>query len=297
MNSAFRGSAVSTSRRDVRPPSMIERVTMIMDLFDRPHALLLLEDVTDRTGLPRSSAHRILDQLVNQGWLEHMTVGYRLGYRALTLGGRETTYGALRSAAAPVLHELALHTGLVVHLAVLEGVDVYYLDKIGGREAVTVPSQVGGLAPAHCTALGKAMLSWLAPEQVDERYADVLPSHTAHTISSRTHLHRELGHVRSRHGMAFERGECVGGIGCVGVALHGPDGPVGALSLVADAGAALERLTPLALGAARRITDALDGIPGPARFEARTVPSRIPVSDGVRMYQGRNRTAGPVPTG
>ena len=155
MASTMRTSAESAVERPV-PPSMVERMTLILDLFEHPHTHRTLEDVTRRTRLPRSTAHRILDQLVRLRWLEHTNAGYRLGGRALGLGGREPAQNALRSAAAPVLHDLAIRTDLVVHLAVLTGTDVYYLDKDGGRSAVEVPSRVGGRAPAHCTALGKA---------------------------------------------------------------------------------------------------------------------------------------------
>lgn len=261
MNSALSTSAGSTPQREALPPSMVERITLIMDLFERPYVQLTLEDVTARTGLPRSTSHRILDQLVRMRWLEHMSSGYRLGARALSLGGRETGHGALRAAAAPVLHQLALRSGLVVHLAVLEDDEIYYLDKVGGRSAVDVPSRVGGRAPAHCTALGKAMLSWLTPDRVEDVYARGVPSRTTRSIAGRSRLHQELGRIRGRHGLAYERGECFEGVGCVGVALRGPSGPVGALSLVGEADAPLETFAALALGAARRVVAELDLLP------------------------------------
>ncbi|MFE8013908.1 IclR family transcriptional regulator [Streptomyces antibioticus] len=283
--------AGSTPQREALPPSMVERITLIMDLFERPQLRLTLEQVADRTGLPRSTAHRILDQLVGVRWLEHMTTGYRLGRRALGLGGREVSHAALRAAAAPTLHQLALRTGLVVHLAVLDETEVYYLDKVGGRSAVDVPSRVGGRAPAHCTALGKAMLAWLAPERVDQEYVNGVPSRTARSIAGRVQLHEELSLIRARHGLAYERGECFGGVGCIGIALRGPAGPVGALSLVGEMDSPLERLAPLALGAARRVMDELgseswqlgmDVAPGRGRAEEHRPPAMASArSDGI----------------
>ncbi|MFG2961019.1 IclR family transcriptional regulator [Streptomyces sp. NPDC048291] len=257
MNSELSGIAGSTPQREALPPSMVERITLIMDLFERPMLRLTLEQIAGQTGLPRSTAHRIIDQLVGVGWLEHMTTGYRLGHRALGLGGREVSHSALRAAAAPTLHRLALRTGLVVHLAVLDETEVYYLDKVGGRSAVDVPSRVGGRAPAHCTALGKAMLAWLTPERLDQDYGSGLASRTKRSIVGRVQLHEELGRIRGRHGLAYERGECFTGIGCIGIALRGPAGPVGALSLVGEIQDPLERFAPLALGAARSVMDEL----------------------------------------
>lgn len=255
MTSTLRMSAESAVAQPV-PPSMVERMTLILDLFERPHTRQTLEDVTRRTRLPRSTAHRILDQLVRLRWLDHTTAGYQLGKRALGLGGREIGQNALRSAAAPVLHDLAIRTKLVVHLAVLAGTEVYYLDKVGGRSAVEVPSRVGGRAPAHCTALGKAMLAWLPPERVDAEYADAV-RRTPRSIVELGILHQELDRIRRRNGLAFERGECFAKVGCAGIALRGREGPVAAISLVGDVRTPLERVAPLVVQAAHAVSDEL----------------------------------------
>ena len=69
------------------------------------------------------------------------------------------------SAAQPFLHELHRATGLVVHLAVLDGSDVVYLEKIAGGLGAAIPTRVGGRQPAHCTAVGKALLAFSDPRQ------------------------------------------------------------------------------------------------------------------------------------
>lgn len=242
------------SRDRALPPSMVERMTLILDAFDAPSTRLTLEQVTRTTRLPRSTAHRILDQLVRLRWLSHSSSGYALGTRALNLGGIGGSHLELREAAAAVLHELQVRTGMVAHLAILDGADVRYLDKIGGRFAATVPSRVGGRAPAQCTALGKAMLAWLPAEQVEERIMPTLGRQTSRTICDLVTLHRELGRIRERNGLAFERGECFSGISCVAVAIRGPEGPEAAISLVGDAHTALERVAPLVAAAARQVT-------------------------------------------
>ncbi|MGW1715170.1 IclR family transcriptional regulator [Streptomyces sp. NPDC002156] len=243
------------AERPVLPPSMMERVTLIMDLFEHPRTRLTLETVSRRTRLPRSTAHRILDQLVRLDWLHHTESGYALGPRALGLGGRETGHSTLRAAAAPQLLDLAMRTRMVVHLAVLDGLEIYYLDKIGGRAAVDVPSRVGGRATAHCTGLGKAMLALLSPEEIDARYAPLMERRTRHSIDRLDVLHRELGAVRGRNGLALDHGECFAEIACLGLAIRGPEGAVGAISVVADARSAVERVAPLVVNAVRAVTD------------------------------------------
>ncbi|MFE7327938.1 IclR family transcriptional regulator [Streptomyces sp. NPDC057565] len=233
---------------------MVERVTLIMDVFEGRSARLSLEEVARSTHLPRSTAHRILDQLVRLRWLEHTGLGYGLGRRALGLGGGDGAHSRIREAAAARLHHLQIRTGLVVHLAVLDGAEVHYLDKAGGRFAATVPSRVGGRAPAHSTALGKAMLAWLEPEDVEARAAGAIGRLTQRTICDLGTLHQELNRIRSRHGLAFERGECFPDIACVATAVRGPEGPVAAISLVGDAWSPLEKVAPLVVDAARQVS-------------------------------------------
>ncbi|MFC3453388.1 IclR family transcriptional regulator [Amycolatopsis speibonae] len=255
--------APGTDHRDPLPPSMVERMTLILDAFPGRFARLTLEDVARGTRLPRSTAHRILDQLVTLNWLDHSSLGYSLGRRALHLGGDEYAHGELRASAAPLVHELMVRTGMTVHLAVLDEGRVQYLDKLGGRTATTVPSRVGGHAPASSTALGKAMLAALPAENVDDLVGARPAARTAHSIADLGVLHQELNRIRDRGGVAYERGECFPGIACVAAAVHGPEGPVGAISLVGDLKAPLERLAPLVAHATHRVSALLfPGRPG-----------------------------------
>lgn len=239
------------------PPSMVERMTLILEAFQSPTTRLTLEQVARVTRLPRSTAHRILDQLVRLSWLTHSPVGYAFGARSLQLGGGGSNHFDLREAAAPALHELQVRTGLVAHLAVLDAAEICYLDKVGGRFARIVPSRVGGRAPAYCTALGKAMLAWLPAEEVDVIVAPEIGPKTKRTISTIDQLHLELGRIRGRRGLAFEREECFSNISCVAAAVRGPEGPVAAISLVGQAGTPLERVAPLVVDAARTVTQDL----------------------------------------
>ncbi|MGN0063454.1 MAG: IclR family transcriptional regulator [Nocardioides sp.] len=258
MTVALDAGRTKTQGREL-PPSMVERMTLILDAFDQPTSVLTLEDVARATHLPRSTAHRILHQLVGLEWLDHTSNGYRLGRRALGAGVRESGHSELRAAAAPHLHELLMRTGAVVHLAVLEDGKVSYLDKVGGSFARTVPSRVGGVQPAYCTALGKAMLAWHEPSDVDMLVGGDLSPRTAATIANLEALHADLHRIRARGGLAFERGEAFQGLACAAAAIMGPDGPVGALSAVVPAEKPLERVAPLVVHAAREISLELFG--------------------------------------
>lgn len=256
--------ALEAGAGGARPPSMLGRITLILDEFCGPAARLTLETVARRTGLPRSTTHRILDQMVQLGWLEHSEFGYVLGPRAMRLGAGDSNRHGVREAAAPLLHDLQIKTGLTVHLAVLDGVEIHYLDKVGGRFATSVPSRVGGRAPAHTTALGKAMLAWLSPEEVDSRFARTLRRPTNRSIGDLDTLHQELGRIRRRQGVAFEAGECFPTLACAAAAVRGPEGPLAAVSVVGDRQVRLENVAPLVGHVARTISQQLfPGIEAP----------------------------------
>lgn len=237
---------------------MVERVTAILDAFNLPLARLSLDEITRAAGLPRSTTHRILWQLVQNGWVRHANNLYSLGPRAMRLGARELVHEQLRAACSQRLRELAHRTGLVVHLAAMDGPEVYYMDKFAGPNAPEVPSEVGSRDPAHCTAAGKAILAGLPPETVHELYADGLgPAPTDRSLTEVSVLHQELVRIRFRKGLALEHGECAEKVSCVGAAINDACGPVAAVSIAAPYGTALDRFGPIVLATAKAISERL----------------------------------------
>ena len=244
-------------RREL-PPSMVERMTLILDAFDRRSARLNLEDVASRTQLPRSTAHRILEQLVRLQWLDHTALGYSLGRRALGLGGEGGAHGEIRQAAAPHLHDLHLRTGMVVHLAVIDGAHELFLDKIGGRNAAAVASKVGYRRAAYHTTGGRSMLAWLPPEEVDALLGSRLNRPGRPGQWDLTSLHQELNRIRQRGGLSIDRGDGKPAapdvtLPSVAAAIRSAEGPVAAICVCgAVSGAVLERVTPLVADAVRK---------------------------------------------
>ncbi len=242
---------------NIQPPSMAARMTLIIEAFEPPNIRLLLDEIAHRTQLPRSTTHRILDQLVQFGWLEHTPDGYGMGWRTMKYRNNDSVNSRIRAEAAPLLHDLQCRTGMVVHLAVLDGSNIHYLDKLGGPTAVTIPSRVGGRNYAHATALGKSMLAWMDPEDLDELFKDGLPQGTRNTIRDTQSLYAELGRIRRRSGLAYESGESFAGVSCVAAAIRGRREPLASISLVGKSEDPLERMAPLVLDAARRVSEAL----------------------------------------
>ncbi|GAD86493.1 IclR family transcriptional regulator [Nocardia asteroides] len=213
------------------PTSMIERMTLILDAFDATTPTLTLLGLAERTGLPRSTVHRILDQMIRLRWLAHTPGGYRLGLRVLELGGLAAEHNELREVVGPLLYDLSQRTGLIGHLAVLDGREVLFLDRAGGRSQVAIPTRVGGRLPAHCTAVGKALLATLEPGIAEASLRGNTAPRTARTIVDRAELHRELARIRNRQGVAVDTEESLPGVGCVAVPIRGRGVAVAAISL------------------------------------------------------------------
>ncbi|MEE3066044.1 MAG: IclR family transcriptional regulator [Actinomycetota bacterium] len=207
------------------PTAVIDRISLVLDAFDGPGRLTLAQLVR-RTGLPRSSAHRMLERLVQLRWLRRSGRDYELGMRLVELGSLAVHQDRLVRAAGPLLGELHRATGLVAHLAVLDGPDVVYLDKVGDRMADAIPTRVGGRQPAHCTAVGKAILAY----HDEDAQVDLRVRKTKYSVSTGSQLAAELAKVRA-HGVAFEREESLLGFGCVAAPIGGPGEAVAAVSV------------------------------------------------------------------
>lgn len=198
------------------PSAVIDRISLVLESFDGPGRLTLAQ-IVRRTGLPRSSAHRMLERLVALRWLRRDGRDYELGMRLVELGSLALHQDRIHRAAIPLLRDLHRATGLVVHLAVLDGSDVVYLEKIGDQLGTAIPTRVGGRQPAHCTAVGKAIL---ADKEITD--VDLSERKTRFSIATTAQLALELQKVRA-HGAAFEREESLPGFGCVAA----PIGPAG----------------------------------------------------------------------
>ncbi|OBA62676.1 IclR family transcriptional regulator [Mycobacterium sp. 1100029.7] len=250
------------------PTAVIDRISLVLDAFEGPGRLTLAQ-IVRRTGLPRSSAHRMLERLVQLRWLRRSGRDYELGMRLVELGSLAVHQDRLVRAAGPLLGELHRATGLVAHLAVLDGPDVVYLDKIGDRMVDAIPTRVGSRQPAHCTAVGKAILAYGS----DTAQLDLQVRKTKYSLCTDSQLAAELAKVRA-HGVAFEREESLVGFGCVAAPIGGPGEAVAAVSVCGPMNRMMfdQRLTApvrmTAMGIWRNVDD------GPSRVTPTLQPLR-----------------------
>ncbi|MFG2296841.1 IclR family transcriptional regulator [Streptomyces sp. NPDC048603] len=199
------------------PLSLLEKAARVLGAFERAEPRLSLTEVVRRSGIPRSSAHRILDQLVRLRWLEREGRDYRLGLRMLELGALASHHNRLRRAALPLLGALHERTGRPVQLSVLDGPEVVCLERVGAAGGGT--PRVGGRLPAYRTAAGRAILAFGEPGTVEQVLRQARPGPCG--------LRAELAAAR-RCGVAYERG---GGPEGVAAPVRGAERAVAAVSL------------------------------------------------------------------
>ncbi|MEU4271510.1 IclR family transcriptional regulator [Streptomyces sp. NPDC026092] len=262
-------------------PSLLEKAARVLAAFEGPEPRLSLTEVIRRSGIPRSSAHRILDQLVQLRWLDREGRDYRMGMRMLELGALAAHHNRLRRAALPRLHALHESTGHLVHLYVLDGTEVVCLERIGGSEDSTVPSRTGGRMPAHSTAAGKALLAFGDPAALTALLAHRLRPLTPRTLVNPVALRSELAAARER-GVAFDREETYRGVSCVAAPLRGAGRAIAAVSVSGHGiHRDLDRLAPAVLACTRGVWGDLFG-PG----RAAAAPQPAPPAPKSRVSEG-----------
>lgn len=174
---------------------------------------LTLEQIAERLELTRSNTHRTLQTLTHAGYVQRdpVTGGYCCTLKLFEMGARQLASLDVRTLAAPFMRSLSVDTGETVHLSVLDGIDVVYIDKIDSAQPIRAYSAIGGRAPAYAVATGKALLAFQPADYLD-RYRDALVQHTPHTHGSVDSLRRELDAV-VQTGVAANRGEWRDGVG------------------------------------------------------------------------------------
>ena len=216
-------------------PSVVGKVRRILDALGDGDVLGLSE-LARRSALAKPTVHRLCGELVEWGVVERAGDAFRLGPKLFELGGRVPGRRHLRDAALPFVEDLFVATGQTVHLAVLDGLEVIYVERLTGRRFEPAPSAVADRLPLHCTATGKCLLAFGPPELLDAVIAGGLAARTRRSITDGDALVAELARVR-RDGTATEQGEVSDGHVSVGAPVFAlGDRIAGAISVTGQEG-------------------------------------------------------------
>jgi IclR family acetate operon transcriptional repressor len=220
------------------PVASVDRALRILTLIGGAATGLSLDELAAKLGIPKSSLHRILAALKFRKFVSQPEVGgaYFLGTELLATAFRFHDMLDLRALVHPLLVQLsgALHE--TTHMAVLDGPEIVYQDKIEvSTHTIKLSSVIGGRNPAHATGVGKALLAWTYPtDEAVRAWAapwEPLPRPTEGTVKSAAHLADELARVREQ-GYALDVEENEVGVRCAAVPIFlGRKEPAAAVSI------------------------------------------------------------------
>lgn len=251
-----------TDDRPVSQPGSLERGIDILLALSAASRPVSLAQLCRSTGLPKSTAHRILGVLCTRELARRVGNGYLPGELLESMSGiTRARVPGTRRAVLPYLLYLYETTRQTVNLAVPSGLEARYVERLYGHNRVGSRSDGVDRAPLHCTATGKALLAF-DPKLREELLArGSFERMTRRTITSLAGLERELAQVR-RHGVAYSQEEFTDGVACVAAPVFGPGGRI-CMSLGVAAPACsvpLGRLGISVRGAAQAISAALLGV-------------------------------------
>jgi len=213
-----------------------ERIFSILEALAAETEGLRLTDIARRVDLHKSTVSRFLASMEQRGYIEKRPDKpvYRLGLRFIELSSIYLNKLELKTEAQPVLQRLAAVSTQAVYLAIPDGAEVVYIDKVETFQSIRKYSIIGRRAPAYCTGLGKALLADLDDEHVTALFEGrELKTYGPNTITDLGRLRRELESIR-RRGWAVDDEEYDTGARCVAAAIYDYRG--GAIAAVSTSG-------------------------------------------------------------
>ncbi len=240
--------------------SVTARALSVLTAFDTEHTRLTLTEIARAADIPLATAHRLLGELEEWGALRRESDGrYCVGLRLWEIGLLAPVHTRLRREAMPFMQDLHQSTGENVHLAVRDGLQAVYVEKLAGRRSAPIISRSGGRLPLHTTGVGKVLLAY-APSSVVHAYCEgTLSRPTPYTIVEPGRLGQELFGVRQR-GFAQTTEEMTLGSCSVAVPVRVHGELVASLGLVVHSARAefvklLKPLAPAADSLGRRLAE------------------------------------------
>ncbi|MEI4472409.1 IclR family transcriptional regulator [Frigidibacter sp. MR17.24] len=242
------------------------RLIEALAFSDQPRGI---SELARELELTKSNVHRLLATLIDQGYVRQVPPmsHYELTTRIWELGNRVFRRMDLTEIARPAMLRLAEATGETVHLSVLQGTEVLYLDKIESAHHVRAHTSVGARAPAHTVATGKAMLAQM-PESYLDRFGQTLERYTDTTRTTIAELREDIRIAREQGYALVPEGEWREGIAaCACAILDGSGELAGAIGMSGPDSRIkrkqLKELAPHVVEAARMISAALGYVPKP----------------------------------
>jgi DNA-binding IclR family transcriptional regulator len=261
-------AAVGDKRGDKSYLAVAEKMFLTLEIFAGcREGELTLDQVTRQTGLPKSTAFRLLSSLEKCGYLNQNKESgrYLLGERFFDLASSTLPYNRLISVVRPYLNSLVLTFGESVNLGVYDDGRIAIIFTIESPQPYRAAATVGTRSFLHCTSMGKALAAYMDPAELQSVFLKHgLPARTHHTLTTERALSVELEKTR-KAGVSHDNQEDAEGVECYGAALLGADGrPVACMSISGPSvrmGPRAESIRAAMRETARRISFALGWTP------------------------------------
>ena len=228
------GFDADSDSSDAARSSVSKALDLLEVLVDAPGGEASLSDLSLRARMPKSTVHRLLGELISHGLVGRLGSNYCAGLKLTELGARSRwlEHRELLRVATPVLEWLFEKSRSTVHLGVLRGPYIVYLEKISSSGGSRIPSRVGARLPASCTSLGKVLLAanGFAERVSRVGYGGVLPAMTPYSVRDPRLLAGELRESQVS-GLAYDNQESHLGVHCVAAPIMSSLRPVAAVSV------------------------------------------------------------------
>lgn len=205
----------------------IDRAVAIIECFSRERQELKLSEISDMLDLNKSTVHGIINTLKYHGFIsqDENTQRYRLGIRFIEFGDLVTNSISIRNAALPIIREVCMKIKETVHIAMIDGSEVVWIEKKECNQSIKTSTTIGARLPAYTTADGKIILSYQNREKVKEYLPNEIAKFTPNTITDKDEFINSLEEMR-KNGYTIDNQEYVEGIKCVAAPIFDHKGDV-----------------------------------------------------------------------
>ncbi|TFB69771.1 IclR family transcriptional regulator [Cryobacterium glaciale] len=253
--------------------SVTARALAVLAAFDVETPLLTLSQLARKAGLPVATVYRLAGELEDGRFLDRDNAGrYGLGVRLWEMGLLTPVHGRLRETAMPFLLNLQYECRETVQLAVCDGTNAIYIEKLTSETSVPIQSRIGARIPLHATGIGKALLAFSSDDFTEAILAMPLTQFTPETISDRRVLLRQLAQIRQR-GYSVSHQEYSLGSSSLAAPVMVNGSVQAAIGIVSyELRTDLTQYAPALLGAAKSLAQRLEDAVGVAYPSIKDVP-------------------------
>lgn len=194
----------------------VDRASLIIKLLAKKESPMKLTEIADELDINKSTLHGIISTLKYHGFIDQdkETQKYRLGMYLVQLGNIVIKSFDIRTITSPIITEVCEKLSETVHIGMLDGYEVVYVDKKESNQSMRIFTTIGARKPAYSTGVGKAMLAYLDEDILSYSLPNSLEKITDNTIADKKALLDELKKIRE-DGIAFDNEENIEGLTCV----------------------------------------------------------------------------------